>query len=49
MALVWGAVCSDCQIFAVENCPHCMKDFCEKHASRHDCDRLRARDYSVAG
>jgi len=26
-----------------------MKDFCEKHASRHDCDRLRARDYSVAG
>lgn len=49
MALVWGAVCTDCQILAVESCPHCTRDFCEKHSSQHDCEKLRARDFAVAG
>jgi len=49
MALVWGAVCTDCQILAVENCPHCSRDLCEKHSAQHECDRLKARNYEVAG
>ncbi len=49
MALVWGAICSDCQILAVENCPHCSQDFCEKHSAQHSCDGLNSRDFAVAG
>ena len=49
MALVWGAICSDCQILAVENCPHCSQDFCEKHSALHSCDGLNSRDFAVAG
>ncbi|HMB66720.1 MAG TPA: hypothetical protein VKM96_02050 [Candidatus Bathyarchaeia archaeon] len=49
MALVWGTVCTDCQILAVENCPHCSRDMCEKHSTQHECDRLKARSFEVAG
>jgi len=51
MALVWGAVCCECQVLAVQNCPHCMRDFCEKHNSQHGqvCEKLHSRDFAVAG
>ncbi len=49
MALVWGVLCRECHTLAVENCPHCSKDFCESHSPKHDCERLKARDYAVAG
>jgi hypothetical protein len=49
MALVWGALCQECHSLAVENCPHCSKDLCESHSFKHDCDRLKARDFAIAG
>ena len=49
MALVWGVICTECQVLAVENCPHCSRDLCEKHTARHDCDKLRNQEYAVAG
>jgi hypothetical protein len=38
---IWGAVCSDCEMLAHDCCPHCMKDYCEKHRSGHDCESLQ--------